>query len=213
MNDGVSAHPLRKAPRQARSIVTVGAILEATLQVARKVGVPALTTTRVSERAGVSVGSFYQYFPDKNALLSAFLERHMAGFASAMERLCDEIPDGDLETMVERLARSYAALKRARADDRRSFYAAAIDLGTEPLRVRLADRIDRSVARLLDRATDVRLDDALDAAASLMRTLRAGAHSPTNENPARRGEAILDDEIVQSARDWLAAQCGRRPDA
>lgn len=59
----------RKQPRQARSTELVAAILEAAVQVLAKDGVQRFTTARVAERAGVSVGSLYQYFPNKAAIL------------------------------------------------------------------------------------------------------------------------------------------------
>jgi AcrR family transcriptional regulator len=59
----------RRKPKQARSEDLVSAILEAALQVLAKEGVRRFTTTRVAERAGVSVGSVYQYFPNKASIL------------------------------------------------------------------------------------------------------------------------------------------------
>jgi AcrR family transcriptional regulator len=59
----------RKKPKQARSADLVAAILEAALQVLAKEGAQRFTTTRVAEKAGVSVGSVYQYFPNKAAIL------------------------------------------------------------------------------------------------------------------------------------------------
>ena len=59
----------RKKPQQARSNDLVAAILQAAIQVLSKEGAARFTTTRVAERAGVSVGSIYQYFPNKAAIL------------------------------------------------------------------------------------------------------------------------------------------------
>ncbi len=59
----------RKRPKQARSVDLVAALLEAAAQVLAKEGAPRFTTARVAERAGVSVGSIYQYFPNKAAIL------------------------------------------------------------------------------------------------------------------------------------------------
>jgi AcrR family transcriptional regulator len=59
----------RKQPKQARSAVLVGAILDAAVQVLAKDGAQRFTTARVAEKAGVSVGSLYQYFPNKAAIL------------------------------------------------------------------------------------------------------------------------------------------------
>lgn len=59
----------RKQPQQARSTELVAAILEAAIQVLAKEGATRFTTARVAEKAGVSVGSVYQYFPNKAAIL------------------------------------------------------------------------------------------------------------------------------------------------
>lgn len=60
---------LRKQPRQARSVESMEAILEAAIQVLASQGAARFTTARVAERAGVSVGSLYQYFPNKASIL------------------------------------------------------------------------------------------------------------------------------------------------
>ncbi|MBP2299314.1 TetR family transcriptional regulator [Azospirillum picis] len=59
----------RKQPKQARSTDLVAAVLEAAAQVLAKEGAPRFTTARVAEKAGVSIGSLYQYFPNKAAIL------------------------------------------------------------------------------------------------------------------------------------------------
>jgi AcrR family transcriptional regulator len=59
----------RKQPKQARSAGLVATILEAAVQVLAKEGAPRFTTARVAEKAGVSIGSLYQYFPNKTAIL------------------------------------------------------------------------------------------------------------------------------------------------
>ncbi|MCH1997049.1 TetR/AcrR family transcriptional regulator, partial [Achromobacter xylosoxidans] len=59
----------RKQPQQARSAELVAAILQAGAQVLAKEGAARFTTARVAEKAGVSIGSLYQYFPNKAAIL------------------------------------------------------------------------------------------------------------------------------------------------
>jgi AcrR family transcriptional regulator len=59
----------RKQPKQARSADLVAAVLDAAIQVLAKEGAQRFTTARVAEKAGVSVGSLYQYFPNKAAIL------------------------------------------------------------------------------------------------------------------------------------------------
>src|SRR5471032_3341611 len=79
----------RKTPVQARSTVTVEAIAEATIQVLLSHGIDRLTTTRVAERAGVSVGTLYQYYPNKQALLFAVLEAHLERIATVLKQACE----------------------------------------------------------------------------------------------------------------------------
>lgn len=65
----------RKAPRQARSAETVRAIVEAAARILEQGGLGGFTTNAVAERAGVSIGSLYQYFPGKEALIGALIVR------------------------------------------------------------------------------------------------------------------------------------------
>jgi AcrR family transcriptional regulator len=78
----------RKTPVQQRSTVTIEAISEATIQVLLAGGLDRLTTTRVAERVGVSVGTLYQYYPNKQALLFAVLKVHSIKVAEAVEGVC-----------------------------------------------------------------------------------------------------------------------------
>ncbi len=68
----------RKQPLQQRSQTTVEYVLTAAAQVFEEHGYAAGTTNRIAERAGVSIGTLYQYFPNKEALAVALLERHLA---------------------------------------------------------------------------------------------------------------------------------------
>lgn len=68
----------RRRPKQARSRATWDAILEATAQILERDGAAGFNTNAVAERAGVSIGTLYQYFPDKQAILVATAEREAA---------------------------------------------------------------------------------------------------------------------------------------
>jgi AcrR family transcriptional regulator len=72
----------RKRPRQARSRATVDSVLEATARVLVKRGFDGLTTNLVADEAGVSIGSLYQYFPNKAALVGALIEKHVDAMQS-----------------------------------------------------------------------------------------------------------------------------------
>lgn len=74
----------RKKPLQARSTVTVDAIVEATIRILRRDGWAACTTTRIATLAGVSVGSLYQYFPNRNAIAVELVRRRTRAFLAAV---------------------------------------------------------------------------------------------------------------------------------
>src|ERR1700682_5513767 len=86
-------------------------MLEATIQVLLKVGKERLTTTRVALRAGVSVGTLYQYFPNKNALLQAAMKRHLDEVLGVVERVCHEQKGNTLPQMATALINAFFAAK------------------------------------------------------------------------------------------------------
>lgn len=89
----------RKEPKQSRARVTVEAILEATAHILTEGGYDALTTNHVAKRAGVSIGSLYQYYPSKEALVGELMDRHCdmmnALFAEVFMR-AEELPPKEL---------------------------------------------------------------------------------------------------------------------
>jgi AcrR family transcriptional regulator len=83
----VEAIKPRKKPRQKRSADTVAVIVEATARILETNGFEGFNTNAVAEKAGVSIGSLYQYFPSKQALLSAIIEREVAPMLAVIEEL------------------------------------------------------------------------------------------------------------------------------
>jgi AcrR family transcriptional regulator len=84
----------RKQPTQDRAAKTRQRILDAAAQVFAAHGYVAGTTNRIAEQAGLSIGSLYQYFPNKDAVLRALMDAHVdAGAALLTERLSDGLPE------------------------------------------------------------------------------------------------------------------------
>ncbi|PHV10577.1 TetR/AcrR family transcriptional regulator [Chitinimonas sp. BJB300] len=100
----------RKTPRQTRSQATVESILEATARVLAQHGYAATNTNRITELACVSVGSLYQYFPNKLALIAALHERHVAQMAVVLLR---DLSTGSRESITKRIRRLIAAVLAA----------------------------------------------------------------------------------------------------
>lgn len=79
--------PMRKEPRQARSRTTVEAIVQAGARILSDEGWTGFTTNKVAELAGVSIGSLYQYFPDKLSLVDAIRHRHLDDSIAVLRRV------------------------------------------------------------------------------------------------------------------------------
>ncbi|MCX2730165.1 TetR/AcrR family transcriptional regulator [Saccharopolyspora sp. NFXS83] len=100
MNSGERRLRPRKQPRQVRAELTRQRILTAAAHVFTEHGYAAGTTNRIAERARISIGSLYQYFPNKDAILVELLTRHLDdGLRNTRERLPEELPDSVEETI------------------------------------------------------------------------------------------------------------------
>jgi AcrR family transcriptional regulator len=105
-------NPMRRKPQQARGQRRVNTILEAASQVFSELGYEAATTNIIAIRANTSIGSLYQFFPNKEAILNALVSRYHTQIASLLQ---DSFPDRALPldaycvTLIDALAGFYAA--------------------------------------------------------------------------------------------------------
>jgi AcrR family transcriptional regulator len=93
----------RREPKQQRSRQTVEAVLEAVQRVVRRHGAGAITTNRVAGAAGVSIGSLYQYFPDKQAIFAALHDRHVDRVRQVIERTTTDCTSAPVEAFTREL--------------------------------------------------------------------------------------------------------------
>ena len=93
----------RKNASQARSRATVDALVEATARILVRDGFEKASTNRIAEIAGVSVGSLYQYFPSKEALVAAVIERHNEEIMGIVRAALVEVADLPIEKAVRKL--------------------------------------------------------------------------------------------------------------
>lgn len=96
----------RKRPRQERAQATVEAILDAACQLLVDNGYDKTSTNKIAQRAGVSVGSLYQYFPNKEAVVLAIIERHTGRMMALLEEHVHEFLDASLEDGVRLYVRA-----------------------------------------------------------------------------------------------------------
>lgn len=112
----------RKAPQQERARVTHDAILEAAAQIIGAGGLSAFNTNAVAERAGVSIGSLYQYFGNKDSLMVALIHRQQRRQLQSVANAVAGVGEADLETTIRVIVR--AAMQHHHDD---SLLASAID--------------------------------------------------------------------------------------
>lgn len=134
-------------------MATVEAIYDATVQVLLRSGEDRLTTVHVAERAGVSVGTLYQYFPNKQALLFAVLERHMTRTAKAVEEVCAANHFQPLEVMMDELVNRFIDAKLENRETSVALYRIAAEAGGDLLVKRTRKRFEAAMTAMLETAT------------------------------------------------------------
>jgi AcrR family transcriptional regulator len=139
----------RKRPVQARSEATVSALFDASIQVLLAVGYRKFTTTRVAERAGVSVGSLYQYFPNRQALITAVIERYLEALRAVIEQHCRALRGSTLDRLVKGLVDGVIAAKFEHIDVSRALHEPLADIGGTELVTASAIKVAGSIAEVL----------------------------------------------------------------
>lgn len=105
-------NPLRRAPVQERSAARVARMLDACGALIDEIGYDATTTTLIARRAGVSVGSLYQFFPDKRAVVRALTQRNLETFLDRVAALFAEREFGHWWDAVDAVVDAYVDLHR-----------------------------------------------------------------------------------------------------
>lgn len=195
----------RKSAVQARSAATVEALHTATLQVLIQQGLVRCTTTRVAERAGMSVGSVYQYYPNRDALLAAILEKHLVRVADAVEHACVELQGTAVADMAAGLVTTLLTAKLREQAVSKALYAIAAERGGAELVARINVRMVGAIAAMLATAPDAHFEDpALIAAISLsaivgpVRTLLEGNAPPAFEAALEQQTTLLLKAYLQA---------------
>ena len=199
----------RKRPRQERSRATVDSVLEATARVLVKHGFDGLTTNLVAETAGVSIGSLYQYFPNKAALVGALIEKHVEDMTSqllsALTRVA-QLPVAEaIRSVIELMIRAHAVepeLHRVLTEQ--------VPRVGRMAKLREVDAIcHRMVAGLLaTRKAELAIEDPDMAAFVLVSAIEAITHRAALFSPELLRDPRLIDETCAMVRRYLGVADG-----
>jgi AcrR family transcriptional regulator len=200
----------RKRPAQARSRETVAAILEAAARVFEARGYAAGTTNRIAERAGVSIGSLYEYFPNKDAIVVALAERELESERVEITRLLEATRDEALAVVLRRFVEGVVGFHLRRPGlHRMLFDEAEHPPEAHACVLRFEELLAHSLAAILQRRRRS-LPDADVAAHLIVQTTESLAH-----RFALRGIHELDrdafvEEVTRLVARYVGASGGRR---
>jgi AcrR family transcriptional regulator len=184
----------RKPPRQKRAAAMVDFILEAATRVLAIDGLSGLTTNRVAEVAGVGIGSLYQYFPNKSALVAALIVRTQDRLAADVEQLAHGAEDRPIDALLHDLAA--LAVQQQYAEP---LLAAALDaeetrLPVQPLVAAAQKRLHAAVVAVAERCRhpqpDVAARDLLLIAKVLVEADVGNSAGPAPDLAARLHRAL-----------------------
>ena len=187
--------PLRQA-KQPRSKATVNAIVEAAARILADDGWQGINTNAIARRAGVSVGSVYEYFPDKQAILAVIIDRHLAGGEDMLADAANGLAGGmAIDDIVSALVFGFIRLHK---DDPRLHRALASEV---PIWAAQRKRIAALRSKIVTLVADVlseHVDEAELKATLLVDTADALAH-----------RWIVDEVGLPASADIMIAQASK----
>ncbi len=187
----------RKEPKQARSQATVDAILTATARVLVREGYDRASTNRVAEEAGVSVGSLYQYFPTKEALVAALIDRHMSQMENVLGSNIDDLRDTSIPDATLALVRLMLAAHAQNPKLHRIFAEQVPRIGRMSRFYEIEEKLGERLRAYLERHKASLRTKNLDLSVFLVvSVVEALTHMTVVDHPGRFDEEELAQEIT-----------------
>lgn len=183
----------RKLPQQDRSKITVDAILTATAHILTEDGYGKASTNRIAERAGISIGSLYQYFPNKESLIAALRDRHVSSMMDAIESKLRNLFAAPIEVVLSELVKASIAAHAIEPKLHKVLHEQVPRLsGTE------SDRMTKLLRNYLTKQCDRIAPQNLDYIVFVIeRTIEALAHAAVLERPDLLQDGQLEQEVSQ----------------
>lgn len=192
----------RRNPQQARSRTTVNAIMEAAAQILEASGPRDATTNAIAARAGVSIGTLYQYFPNKQALFTELARRFIADLGEATEQSLRTLGQGSVEEAVPRFMSNIGQLHAASPRLRSFLFQLP---GSTPLMEQFNARLEDVVAQVLAQRPELGDRDPRLTAQVVVRAVDGVLRDTTLREPERIHDPALARELTRLVLGYLQA--------
>jgi AcrR family transcriptional regulator len=196
----------RRRPRQARAQATVDAIVKATARVLVEEGYDRASTNRIAHAAGVSIGSLYQYFPSKEALVAALVESHQSRMRDALDLALAAGAAGSLEARARLVVRGMMAAYRIDPQLHHVLCQEVPKVG-ELKKVYGFEQHLAEVCRreLFSAAEHIRLNDVDRGVFLIVHAVPSVVRAAIQGDPNSEGDGKLADELTDMIVRYLAA--------
>lgn len=164
-----------------------------------------LTTTRVAERAGVSVGTMYQYFPHKQSLIYALNERYLEALAEKIENTCQERRGAPVDQMAEALIDTYWHAKTARPDVTKALYRSVVELDNEALIEAFANRVNAAAIAMFASASDATFTDLESVNLTLLTVIFGTVRNAFERNLTTSAADAMRRQLILMCHSYLRA--------
>jgi AcrR family transcriptional regulator len=195
----------RRQPQQRRARHTVEAVLDAVVRILKREGFARVTTNRVAAVAGVSIGSVYQYFPDKRAIFVALHERHVKAIDRMVEAKLLEHAASPLDTLLRAMVEAMIEAHEGDPELYELLYAEVPHKaeGTRDFAVRVHGAFRLAIAA---KASEMGTARDLDAAVFVVtHMVEALSHGAVLRRPAGMSLATAKEEAVRAVLAYLHA--------
>ncbi|MFO0550963.1 MAG: TetR/AcrR family transcriptional regulator [Polyangiaceae bacterium] len=186
---------------------TVDAIIQAAATVLVEGGYDRMSTNRVAEVAGVSIGSLYQYFPSKEAVLRALVERHEERMLEVMRAHLADVAGRDVPTLVRALIESLIEAQRAEPEVEKALLEQMLIASGGGAVDALMESLVRSA--LESRRDELDVEDLEVAAFLLMTAVRTACHRAVVERPQLLERPSFVDELTELVVRYVLPAAGK----
>jgi AcrR family transcriptional regulator len=194
----------RKVPQQDRSNGLVDAIFTATSRVLMNLGFERASTSRIAEVAGVSIGSLYQYFPNKHSLVAALIERQVEKHTREIETEIEAMEDRSLDEVLAAVIRKVSQVFLARRKLIRAVQVHAPALGRVEVIISARRKVGQIVRRILEsRKSEIRDLDPDQAAFVIINAVMGVVDMAILDFPEGVTERDLETHLLELVRSYL----------